>query len=156
MITAQVRCRLVLFCVLLVGLSACTSQPAPSTSSATASIPSPTGETASQVVDEYLRLISTADYDRAFSLQAKWARDQISVEDFREINRLSWEKMMIASQSWKVISESPSGSAMLVETEITTLFQPGNSVTKRALYTVVREDGAWRVDRVEEIRPSTP
>jgi len=156
MITAQARYRLVLFCVLLVGLSACTSQPSPSTSNTPTATPSPTGETASQVVDEYFRSLSTADYDRAYFLQAKQARDQISVEDFREINRLSWEKMMIAGQSWKVISESPSGSAMLVETEITTLFQPGNSVTKRALYTVVREDGAWRVDRVEEIRPPTP
>jgi hypothetical protein len=156
MITAQVRYRLVLFCVLLVGLSACTSQLSPSTSNATTSIPLPTGETASQVVEKYLRSLSTADYDRAYFLQAKQARDQISVEDFREINRLSWEKMMIASQSWKVINESPSGSAMLVETEITTLFQPGNSVTKRALYAVVREDGAWRIDWVEEIRPPTP
>ncbi|MCX5973513.1 MAG: hypothetical protein NTU59_02315, partial [Coprothermobacterota bacterium] len=131
-----------------------------STPSATSGTPtttsSPTGETASQVVDEYLRSLSTADYDRAYLLQAKQARDQISVEDFREINRLAREKMSIASQSWELISETPSGSAMLVETNIITSYQTGNSVTKRALYTVVREDGAWRVDRVEEIRPPTP
>jgi hypothetical protein len=155
-VITRTRFGLIVLATLLICLPACAGAPSSSDTGGTSPIVSQTSETGAQALDDYLKSLSNADYDRAYLLQSKQAQAGLSLDDFRQITRLSWEQMMISGQAWKVLSETPSGPDLLVAAEITTTFQTGNQVTKRALYTLVREGGEWRIDRVMEIKPSSP
>ncbi len=78
----------------------------------------------------------------------------MALEDFREINRLSWEQMQITDQTWEILSTTQEQDKAFIEAEIRTEFAILEPVEKQAIYTLTWEDG-WKVDGVVA-KPSSP
>jgi len=76
----------------------CAKPNQPSSSAPLSSYPS------AQCVDRFLEALSSGDYDSAYYLQSERARSQIPLEDFRDLNRLSYQAYQIESQTWKILS----------------------------------------------------
>ena len=107
-------------------------------------------------VDRYLKVLSSGDYDTAYYLQSERVRSQITLEDFRDVNRLSYEAYQIKSQTWKIKSwEEETGSAT-VSVSLTSILQDGTSLTREGKYALVKENGEWRIDAVYSAELQSP
>jgi len=133
---------------LLLLISSCSQPPQPSTS---ASPP-----LSALTVDRYLKALSSGDYGTAYYLQSERVRAQITLEDFQDINRLSYEAYQIKSQTWKIKSWEEGTESATVSVSLTSLFQDGTSLTKEGKYALVKEDGEWRIDAVYSGESQSP
>ena len=109
-----------------------------------------------QTVDLYLKALSSGDYDTAYYLQSEKVRSQISLEDFRDLNRLSYEAYHIKSQSWKILSVEEGTETATVHFSLTSNFQDGTSLTKEGKYSLVKENGEWRIEFVYPAEAQSP
>lgn len=107
-------------------------------------------------MDRYLKALSSGDYDTAYYLQSEKVRSQISLEDFRDLNRLSYEAYQIKSQTWKILSVEEGTETATVFFSLTSNFQDDTSVTKEGRYSLVKENGEWRIDAVFSAEAQSP
>ena len=133
---------------MLLLISSCSQPPQPSTS---ASPP-----LSALTVDRYLKALSSGDYDTAYYLQSERVRAQITLEDFQDINRLSYEAYQIKSQTWKIKSWEEGTESATVFFSLTSILQDGKSLTREGKYALVKENGEWRIDAVYSAESQPP
>jgi len=107
-------------------------------------------------VDRYLKVLSSGDYDTAYYLQSERVRSQITLEDFRDVNRLSYEAYQIKSQTWKIKSWEEGTESATVFFSLTSILQDGKSLTREGKYALVKENGEWRIDAVYSAELQSP